>query len=76
LVISEQDVHVHLTLLKLYLVFFRTFLDSPEKVNITRMKAFKYYWVKKTEEDGDWHLVEYRSDQVSYSIPGFRHEGV
>jgi hypothetical protein len=49
-------------LLKLYLVFFRTFLDSPEKVNITRMKAFKYCWVTKTEEDGDWHLVAYRSD--------------
>ena len=62
MVVSEQEVHVHSTLLKLYLVFLKTYLDSPDKVNVTRMKAFKYYWVTKTEEDGDWHLVAYKSD--------------
>jgi hypothetical protein len=62
LVVSEQEVHVHSNLLKLYLVFFRTFLDSPDKVNVTRMKVFKYYCVTKTEEDGDWHLVAHKSD--------------
>jgi hypothetical protein len=45
-------------------------------VNATRIKAFKYYRVTKIEEDEDWHLVAYKSDQVSYSVPGFRNEGV
>jgi hypothetical protein len=57
LVVSEQEVHAHSTLLELYLVFFRTFLDSPDKANVTRTKAFKYYWAAKTEEGGDWYLV-------------------
>ena len=65
LVVFGQEFHVHSTLLKLYSAFFRKFLDSPDKLNATNTKGFKYYWVTNIEEDGNWHLVAYRSDQVS-----------
>jgi len=64
LVVFDQGFHVHSTVLKLHSAFFRKFLDSPDKVNATTTKNFKYYWVTKVDEDGDWQLITLRASEV------------
>jgi hypothetical protein len=66
LVVFEQEFHVHSTILKLYSAFFRKFLDSPDKAHATSTKNFKYFWVTEVENDGDWHLVALRANEVSF----------
>jgi hypothetical protein len=43
LTVFNQEFHVHSMLLKLHSAFFGKFLGSPDKVNATMPKGFKYY---------------------------------
>jgi hypothetical protein len=54
-------------LLKLYLVFFRTFLDSPDKVNVTRMKAFKYTGLRRSGKTET--VISLHTDLTKQVIP-------
>jgi hypothetical protein len=47
--------HVHSVLLKLHSAFFRTFLDSPDKVPDIN-GAFRYDYVSVVDADGTWGL--------------------
>lgn len=63
--VFNTEFHVHSTILKLYSAFFRKFLDSPDKAQVTAEPAnlsistrmpiaptrFKYEWVTKMDDD-------------------------
>jgi hypothetical protein len=67
--VLDTDLHVHSVILKLYSIFFRKFLDSPDKEGSFPGSAeFKYEWVTKIDEDGSWHLVSAHSQVKLLSL--------
>ncbi|TVY41343.1 hypothetical protein LOCC1_G005648 [Lachnellula occidentalis] len=51
-----QEFHVHSAILRLYSAFFRTFLDSPDKIPAPASALFRYEYVSVVDADGTWGL--------------------
>lgn len=55
---GEMEIHAHSSVLKAQSRFFKTFMDSPDKVPAEAGAEFTYEWVSQIDEDGkDWHVV-------------------
>jgi hypothetical protein len=57
LCLFDQEFHVHSAALKLKSVFFRKFLDLPDKAGTGGGGRFKYEWITKVDAGGTWQLV-------------------
>jgi hypothetical protein len=61
--VFDQEYHADSILIKLHSAFFRTFLDSPDKIVSTDAaeanppRGFQYEWATKVDEGGSWQLI-------------------
>ncbi|CAG8980149.1 hypothetical protein HYALB_00013504 [Hymenoscyphus albidus] len=55
--VFDQQFHVHSMALKMHSEFFRSFFDSADKNQPASDPEFKYMWVTKVDDDGNWSLV-------------------
>lgn len=55
---GKMEIHAHSSLLKIHSAFFRTFMDSPDKIPAQAGAVFAYEWVDDVDDDGSgWHVV-------------------
>lgn len=61
--------HVHSTVLKAHSVYFRRFLDSPDKIPAKAGSRWKYEWVTEIESGRKWVLTA--AEKHSSAVGGF-----